>query len=446
MNNTAIPRKSGVIVRAGLAGLRWLLIAALLLAALNLKDPHLLPLRQYETALLLLLSAGAMALYLRRPRSSERLLGLGLLAAVLLLTLWGEFSFRYRKAGILGSDASTVRQLGQHFVVGYDSLQELRPLVSKGLVGGIFVTQHNARGKSSDDLRREIGELQALRKAAALPALIVTTDQEGGIVSRLSPPLAKQPPLAALADENLSRAELGARAEAYGREQGQALAALGVTVNFSPVVDLKSSRANNPLDFHSLINKRAISAQPELTAELAQAYVRGLESRGIRATLKHFPGLGRVASDTHHFSAVLDAPLAELEASDWIPFRQIAKGTGALIMLSHVILAELDRENPVSFSRAVVQNVIRAAWKFDGVLITDDLTMGAAYNHGLCGATIKSLNAGVDLLLISYDYEKLYEALYCAHSAYDSGLLDKAMLDLSSQRLLRLGSGQAVQP
>lgn len=216
------------------------------------------------------------------------------------------------------------------------------------------------------------------------------------------------------------------------------MAQLGVTVNFSPVVDLRSNDTQNRLDFHSLINQRAILHSPEQTTEIALAYARGLESQGVRATLKHFPGLGGVRADTHHFPATLRTSIDELATRDLVPFQRVAQHSNALIMLSHVVLPSIDKDNPVSFSRSVVQNLIRETWKHDGLLITDDLTMAAAYNHGICEATVKALNAGVDLLLVSYDHEKFYEAMYCAVAAYRNGTLEENQLERSNRRLEQL--------
>lgn len=421
------------------SGIRWLVMLGLLAMAIHLKDPYLLPFRPFETFLLIMLSCSGIAIYRRRPQGIGRTLGLALLWATLALTVYGEISFRYRKYVVLNGAPATLVPLGGHFIVGYGPLDELRPLVSKGLVAGIFVTRHNVAGHGIQELRQEISELQALRKDAGLPRLIITTDQEGGGVSRLSPPLVWLPGLASLLGEKLTPSEWLAKAEAYGQKQGQDLADIGVTVNFSPVVDLKSQAEANFWDFHSHINQRSISADPALTAAVAQAYVRGLASQGVKATLKHFPGLGQVPNDTHHFSAKLEAPVSELAAHDWIPFRQIAASTDALIMLGHVVLTAMDGDNPVSFSKKAVQQIFRTSWQYEGALITDDLTMRSAYQYGLCEVTVKALNAGVDLLLISYDYEQFYEAMHCAARAYENGALDKKMLDDSRHRLSRLG-------
>lgn len=425
------PNAIRIAISIMLHGICCLLGMVLPFAAWHLKDPLFLAFRFLEILALLLMSlVGFVVLARLRSGYLRRLLTVSLVATV-ALTLYGEIGFRYRKATVLSVESAGASNIGQHFIVGYDDLNSVQTLAGKGLIGGIFVTRHNAAGKTVEALRAEIAALQAVRKTAGLPPLIVATDQEGGIVARLSPPLPRQPALADL----VNLPDRFEKAFAYGKEQGQALAALGVTVNFSPVVDLKLPRMANPLDFHSLIGQRAISADPAVTADLAQAYIRGLESVGVVGTLKHFPGLGRIAEDTHYFSATLDTPVSVLAETDWRPFRQIARNSHALIMLGHVVMPEIDAENPASFSHDVIQKIIRGQWKHEGILITDDLTMGAAFNRGLCSATIKAFNAGVDLLLLSYDHEKFYDAMYCAIRAKEKGELDMEMLVRSQRRL-----------
>jgi beta-N-acetylhexosaminidase len=106
-------------------------------------------------------------------------------------------------------------------------------------------------------------------------------------------------------------------------------------------------------------------------------------------------------------------------------------------MLGHVILAELDAEFPASFSRKIVQQVIRDEWGYQGLLVTDDLTMGAAYNHGLCDVTVRSLNAGVDLLLIAFDHDKYFDAMHCALQAAQRGALDLPKLERNPAQQLQ---------
>jgi beta-N-acetylhexosaminidase len=351
--------------------------------------------------------------------------------------LYAQTAFWWSRHNVRMTEANEARRLGQHFVVGYSSFAEVTTLAEKGLIAGIYITRHNIAGRSPGAIRSEIAALQARRRAAGLPPLIVAADQEGGIVSHLSPPLVAQPALATFAD--LPPETRTQSAEKAGRAQGEELASLGINVDFAPVLDLKPA-AGHKFDFNTLINKRAISDDPEKTAQVGLAYVQGLNASGVRATLKHFPGLGRVGADTHHFAASLDAPIAELEQTDWRPFREVLAASNALLMVGHVALTAVDPDRPASHSQLVIDGIIRKQWGYQGIVITDDLVMGAVYTH-LCTAVVEGLNAGADLLLVAYDGSQFYRAFACAADALKRHDLDMTALRDSESRL-----GRAFSP
>jgi beta-N-acetylhexosaminidase len=396
----------------------------------------------YLTGQSIMLKLPTSAFATLRRHAFKLLLSLLLLASSLVLA--DMFFKQQQRQDVLDIPIEQAHVLGARFVVGYDDRSQVTELARRGLIAGIFVSKHNTQGKSLAALQQEILNIQTERLRAGLPLLIVATDQEGGPVSRLSPPLARQPALASLLDGGQREVKPEALAFDYGAEQGRALAHLGVNVNFSPVVDIKSQRATGIFDFFSQINSRAISSNPAEVATMASAYSHGLASTGVTATLKHFPGLGEVATDTHLFSANLNTPLQILQQRDWLPFRQVLSQTDALMMLAHVMLPGLDAQFPASLSRKVVQGVIRQSWQHDGVLITDDLTMRAAQKHETCGATVAALNAGVDLLLLSYEHDRYYSAMQCAAKALKAGKLDTALLASSAQRLARLNQRLAA--
>jgi len=210
-----------------------------------------------------------------------------------------------------------------------------------------------------------------------------------------------------------------------------------VNHDFAPVLDLRPKASRNRFDFNTLVNQRAISSDPATVADIALAYVRGLDAFDVGATVKHFPGLGRVRTDTHHFSADLDTPLAVLEASDWRPFRDVLAGSKAQLMIGHVTLTAVDPDRPASHSKRVISGIIRQKWNYQGVIITDDLVMGAIYNHDICTAVVEALNAGVDLLLVAYDGSQFYRIFACASGAFGQARLDMATLRDSETRLQR---------
>jgi beta-N-acetylhexosaminidase len=163
----------------------------------------------------------------------------------------------------------------------------------------------------------------------------------------------------------------------------------------------------------------------------------------VHCTLKHFPGLGGVFEDTHLEAGHLRAPLAALESSDWIPFRALMGGS-TFTMLSHARLTALDAERPVSFSPAIVSGLLRERWGHDGVLITDDFSMGAVYasKEGIAAASLAALDAGVDLVLISYDPAQYFTMMDAVLSATRDRRLHQDVLVRCARRLAGAGVGR----
>lgn len=359
------------------------------------------------------------------------LTSLGLLSAVAL-----EFNFILTKQAVLNQDNNRLEQLGQQFIVGYRDLSEIKNLVSKKAIGGVFITRRNIKNKTQEEIQQEIKTLQDIRHSQGLPPLWIATDQEGGIVSRLSPPLTQLPQLSKIIDGKKKIEENQDVVVNYARTQGRELSELGINLNFAPVVDLNKGIIT-PDDRFSKIYQRAISTNNEVVAKVALWYCRTLESYRVNCTIKHFPGLGRVNVDTHVAHAKLSTPIDELSSDDWVPFRQVMSNSQAFTMLGHAILTAVDAKHPVSFSKPVVTGIIRKAWNHEGILITDDFSMQAVFGSedGVKKATVKALNAGVDLILIAFDKDLYYEAMSALLEADKTGSLDKEVIETSRERL-----------
>jgi beta-N-acetylhexosaminidase len=408
----------------------WAAGCALVFLGLNVNDPYMVPVQNWSAPALVAAGVAGLALVARRHRWPLVLLW----AMVPLAVLGAEAIFHLRKARVMTAEPSEIAQLGRHFMVGYRRVEDIAPLATKGLIGGVFVTGRNLEGRSAQDLAQEIAGLQERRRKAGLPPLMVATDQEGGCVSHLSPWLPRRASLASVAEVPPDQRQAAARQ--LGRQHGDDLSAVGVSVNFAPVLDLRRSTERHWLDFRSLIYKRAISDDAEVVGQLGAAYAAGLAEHGIRATVKHFPGMGRITEDTHHFRARLDTPRDELEATDWRPFRATLSAVPtAMMMVGHITLDSIDPDRPASHSRRVVDGLLRKEWGFQGLVVTDDLTMTPIYQHGLCTAVSEALSAGVDLLLVAFDGKQFYRAMDCALEARRQGRLDPAMLDASDRRL-----------
>jgi len=415
-------------------GLSLAAAAALLVCGANWMDPFFYALRPYAAPAILIAGAIGLVRAWRAPRRSLPVIALWFAVPASVLLVFAG-CVRDRLA-VSSASEDDIAALGRHFVVGYASAGQVEPLAAKGLIGGVVLNRHNIRHRTEDQVRDEIAHLQSIRHIAGQPEMIVATDQEGGSVSHLSPLLPSMPALSEIA----KLPNPAAAARAYGAEQGRGLAEVGVNVDFSPVLDLKPSR-RSVLDHNSLIGDRAISADPDIVAAVGSAYAQGLVDAGVVPTAKHFPGLGRIRVDTHIFAAGTRVGMPQFQQADWIPFRRVLSQSDAFLMLGHVTVKAIDADNPASHSKRVVQGLIRDAWNYRGIVITDDLVMGAIYHHGFCQAVVDSLNAGVDLLLIAYDGQQYYRAMACALDALHRGNIDRAMLEDSARRLsgLRLG-------
>ncbi|MCL2589671.1 MAG: glycoside hydrolase family 3 protein [Betaproteobacteria bacterium] len=434
------------LLNAWLTALLWwaVLVFMTVMAWSYFKHPVFLFWRTFETPTMLIAACmgGWCAQHARRlaassPRRVES--GLRLMLSVLLavLVIGQEGWFRWQQCQVLWGGTALSR-IGQHFVVGFRDFDDVKPLAERGLIGGIYITKRNLKGETVASLKERIGKLQALRAQAGLPPLFVMADQEGGKVSHLSPLIERMPPLSNLLANGTENLE--SRARAYGEQQGRALAEMGINMNLAPVVDLKTESAEQWTDRFSQIGRRAIDSDPWIVSRVATAYGEGLTASGIQPTVKHFPGLGRVKADTHFVKASLMPDVVE-QAADWLPFREVTTHTGAAMMLSHVRLPDIDPDRPVSLSRVVVQDVLRKkdgdGWNYQGLLITDDLNMGAVYDDGIGQAAVAALDAGVDMILVSYDPDQYYRAIYAAWKAWKHGDVNAGREAESGNRLIQ---------
>jgi beta-N-acetylhexosaminidase len=427
--------------------LMLLISLALVPFALDWRAPFLVDWRAWLLAGLIVLPLILIFAEIRLLRTSRReqwllrsLASLGLLAAVLSLgtTVALEARFHWVRHQVLHAEPGRLEKLGRHIIVGYRNIAEVRELVRLRAVAGVFLASHNVRGKSIPEVRQEIQSLQNDRQKQGRPRLWIATDQEGGIVSRLSPPLTYLPALSEIVERSSNTDQRQQAVREFAATQGRELANLGVNLNFAPVVDL-NFQVINPNDLYTRIFKRAISADPAIVHQVAAWYCAALDEAGVRCTLKHFPGLGRVFEDTHRAHANLTTSLIELSSTDWLPFRALMDQSNAFTMLGHVRLTAVDKERPVSMSGPVIAGLLRGEWKYDGVLITDNFSMLAVYrsSEGIDNGSVEALNAGVDLILVSYDPDQYYRVMYALLKADRQGRLDRHVLRRSDERLER---------
>ncbi len=279
-----------------------------------------------------------------------------------------------------------------------------------------------------DEVRRLCDELRASLDDAGSPILV---DQEGGRVQRLGPPHWRALPSAraygALREPAAEEAaRLGARLIAHD------LAAVGINVDCMPVLDVPASGA------HDVIGDRAYDDDPERVARMGRAVCEGLLAGGVLPVLKHVPGHGRGGADSHHALPVVEAPLAELEARDFAPFKALC--AMPLAMSAHVVFTALDAARPATTSPAVIERAIRGAIGFAGLLLSDDLSMNAL--AGPVGERARAaLAAGCDVALHCNGDLSEMKAVAAA-----SGALPRAAADRAAAALARIASPEPFDP
>ena len=275
-------------------------------------------------------------------------------------------------------------------------------------------------------------------EAAVGHRLVVMVDHEGGRVIRFSRDVTRFP--AALT--------VGSRQEADAvRQQGaieaQELKRLGVHVNLAPCVDVIRESAD------PVIGDRSYGTDPVRVAELGVARIQGLESHGVAACAKHFPGLGAVPLDPHQRLPTIPLTWETLERVDLVPFRAAVTTQVAMIMSSHVCYPALGDPPglPATFSCRLIHSLLRERLQFDGLVLTDDLEMGALQAYGGIGeAAVRATEAGHDILLICSDLQAGCAAAAALQASYESGRLDEQELAESVQRFSAMRQGVLGEP
>ena len=280
------------------------------------------------------------------------------------------------------------RQVGQFAIVGFDGYtvpDELRMLVKEFDIGGVILFSRNI--DSPNQVAELTREVQSLRRDWPL---WVSVDQEGGRVARLRDPFTEWPAMQVLGrsrDANLARRFASALASE--------LTAVGITLNYAPVMDLHTNPKN------PVIGNRAMSEDPAVVSTLGVSIIEALQSGGLAACAKHFPGHGDTSQDSHHELPILDIDLACLDKRELVPFRAAIGADVASVMTGHLLVRSLDEVRPATLSRRVVHDLLRGELNYGGLVVTDDMEMKAITGrYGIEEASVEAVGATVDLLLL----------------------------------------------
>ena len=323
-----------------------------------------------------------------------------------------------------------LRQVGRLFVVGLSeetlTREEEELIRTCGFNNFILFSRNVSSG-------RQVGLLcQALRKCCLSEGLeppLIMVDEEGGPVQRLRGPCAPLPSARSLGHSNRPEKSV----QILAKQTASCLKGLGINFNLAPVLDLAT------LGEKSFIYERSFGKEPSQVGRLGRIYIRTMAQMGVATCGKHFPGLGEVSLDPH-----LDLPRAYVSRETLLgrelePFRQAIAAEVPAIMTSHVIYPALDPEQPATFSRKIVQ-LLRKGLGFQGLLLSDDLEMGAiAQNYSLTAAAEGAFYVGHDLLLFCHHLEQAAEAVEALARDLSRGEIPEGRLleALTRQRQLR---------
>jgi beta-N-acetylhexosaminidase len=275
----------------------------------------------------------------------------------------------------------------------------------------------------------ELRELVTALRDGATPSPLIAVDQEGGRVERIRAGVAALPSAMAVGATGDP-----ALAERLGALLGRDLASLGIDVDLAPVADLSLHPRS------TVVATRSYGDDPERVAAFALAFARGLERAGVAAALKHFPGHGSTAEDSHVALPRITADAATLRARDLIPFaRAIAARAASLVLTAHVVVDAFDAERPATISPAILTGLLRNELGYDGVIVTDCLEMDAiASGTSTVQGAVKALAAGADLLLISHQLELAHAAAEAIVTAVHEGEIPLSRLQAAHERVLGL--------
>lgn len=321
------------------------------------------------------------------------------------------------------SDSEKVGQLIVIGVHGVSMNEDMKYMLGEYHFGGVVLFDRNMQSKKQ--VKQLLGDLQSYAKKNEKIGLFLAVDQEGGAVARMQDGLVKVPAAQDLGTQDISVAEN------YAKQASQELAELGFNLNFAPVVDL------------GLTYGRSFSQNdPERVVQYAGAVARAYERNGLQFSFKHFPGIGKADVDLHEKENTINVTRDVLVSEDLKPYKELIpqfSQTSYMVMVSHAKYPAFDAKNPASLSPEIMNGLLRKELDFQGVIVTDDMEMGAVANHYTFEEmAVKTIQSGADIVLICHEYKHMVDAYNALLKAVRSGSITQERLDASVKRIVKM--------
>lgn len=317
-------------------------------------------------------------------------------------------------------------KIGQMIITGFNGSEyndDMDRLINEYKVGGVILFARNI-----EDSNQMIDLTRALQENNNNLPLFISIDEEGGRVSRLPDDVEKFPSAFTIGLINNQQT-----AYENGKEIGYTLKRLGINLDYAPVLDIYSNENN------TVIGDRAFSTEESIVSTMGIATMEGIEDADIIPVVKHFPGHGDTEVDSHYGLPIVYKTLEELRNFEFIPFVKAIESGCDVIMVSHIILNEVDSSNPASLSKIVISDLLRKDMGFDKVVIIDDMSMGAITSiMSIEEACIKSIEAGCDILLLGNAYEEIEQVINSIKLKLYNGEISEEQINKSVKRILEL--------
>lgn len=316
-------------------------------------------------------------------------------------------------------------KIGQMILSGFNGTcfnKELSILINDFKVGGVILFSRNI--EDSKQLKKLTSDIIGINQDIPL---FISIDEEGGRVSRLPKDIKKF-------ESSKSIGDRGDEKYAYknGREIGEILKNHNINMNFAPVLDIYSNPKN------TVIGDRAFGDNEKVVSSMGIATMKGLRDENIIPVVKHFPGHGDTEIDSHLGLPIVEKNLKQLNDLELIPFNKaIENGVGA-VMVSHILIKEIDDKYPATLSYTLINDILRNDMKFENIIITDDMLMKAITDYiSIEEASVKSIKAGADIILIGSDINKTKSVIERIKLAVANNEISEGRIDKSVYRILK---------
>lgn len=318
-------------------------------------------------------------------------------------------------------------KIGQMFIIGFDGTvisDELTQMLKTRSPGGVILFGRNV--KSPDQLLELINSIK--RANSGREPLFISVDEEGGRVSRMPDVLSDIPSAAEIGEYG----DTGVTYE-IGMLLADEISSFGFNMNFAPVLDIFSNPDN------TVISDRSFGNTAQAVSEHGVQLMKGIRDKNVIPVVKHFPGHGDTVADSHSELPVVNHDMERLAAIELVPFKKAIDENADAVMVGHLLMKSIDPENPATMSEAIIKGLLREQMGFDGVVLTDDMTMGAiTKKYDIGDAAVSSVAAGSDMILVCHGFDDQIKAIDAVRSAVETGYIDEAGIDESVARILRL--------